>query len=346
MKVDTGKIRESEKLDWEKLESQLRSFMELPDSEMAVAQFHGGHANLSYEICFGDRCYVLRRPPFGKIAPGAHDMKREYKVLSKLNEYYPMAPKAYYFCDDESIIGAPFVIMERRYGIVVRYKVPEVFEGMKDVEQRLTDALIDAHAALHQVDYKKAELEDLGRVEGFLERQIRGWMKRWQLLTGMTNDRLSSVFKALLETIPDSDHFSIIHNDFKFDNCQFEHGQPDKVSSVFDWDMSTLGDPLFDFASSLAYWPDEKLQGYNLPIMLHGNFPDKNYLKERYFDITGFDASSFKWYECLAYAKTTVIASQLFKRFKKGDSQDQRMQKFEAITEVFIYQSESYMKDI
>jgi len=346
MKIDTAKIRESENLDWKKLELQLKSHMDLPNEEMKVAQFHGGHANLSYEICFGDQCYVLRRPPFGKIAPGAHDMNREFKVLSKLIDYYPPAPKAYYYCDDESIIGAPFVIMERRYGIVVRYKVPEAFKGMENIEQRLTDALIDAHAALHRVDYKKAGLEDLGRVEGFLERQIKGWQKRWQLLTGNMDDRLSRVFNALSDTLSDSDQSSIIHNDFKFDNCQFESGQADKVRSVFDWDMSTLGDPLFDFASSLAYWPDDKLRGFNLPIMLHGKFPDKNYLKDRYFKITGFDASSFNWYECLAYAKTAVIASQLFKRYKKGDSQDQRMQKFETITEVFIHQAETYLKEL
>lgn len=346
MKIDTGKIRESENLDWNKLESHLKSQMDLPEAKMDVAQFHGGHANLSYEISFGDKCYALRRPPFGKIAPGAHDMKREYRVLSRLNDLYPQAPKAHYFCDDESIIGAPFVIMERRFGIVVRYKVPEAFQGMENIERRLTDALIDAHAALHTVDYKKAGLENLGRVEGFLQRQIKGWQKRWQLLTGNMDDRLSRVFNVLSDTLKDSEYSSIIHNDFKFDNCQFESGKPDKVYSVFDWDMSTLGDPLFDFASSLAYWPDEKLQGFNLPIMLQGDFPDKNYLKERYFNITGFDASYFKWYECLAYAKTAVIASQLFKRFKKGDSQDQRMKKFEAITEVFIYQAETYLEDL
>jgi len=160
-------IRDGEALDWGKLETYLRANLEGAVGEMTYAQFHGGHANLTYLIKFGDIEYVLRRPPFGKIAPGAHDMKREYNVLSKLCKHLPQAPRAYLFCEDVEIIGAPFVVVDRRQGVLVRYKMPACFAEFDNAEERLTDAMIKALADLHKVDVKAADLEGLGRPEGF-----------------------------------------------------------------------------------------------------------------------------------------------------------------------------------
>ena len=319
-------IRAGEEIDLTKLEPYLRDKLDEDKATLVVSQFHGGHANLTYLFRFGQNEYVLRRPPFGKIAPGAHDMKREYRVLSKLNSHFPPAPRAYDFCEDLSIIGAPFVVMERRTGEVVRYKVPAVFKGFDNIEERLTIAMIKCEARLHSVDVKAADLLDLGKPDGYVERQLSGGSKRWSMAQTEDNRHMMETYKILSSDIPTPQAVSIVHNDIKFDNCQFQENNPDKVTSIFDWDMTTLGDPLADFGISLSYWPDERLLRFkNLPVSLKGNFPSKDFLKKKYAEYSGFDLSRMAWYESLAYWKGAIIAQQLYKRFVDGATQDKRM---------------------
>ncbi len=322
-------IRKGEELDWKKLEGYLRETMPNVKGEMNVAQFHGGHANLTYLIKFGNEEFVLRRPPFGKIAPGAHDMKREYRVLSKLYKHLPQAPRAFHLCEDPGIIGAIFVIMERRNGVVVRYQVPDNFKSFENVERRLTNALIRVEASLHNVDVEEAGLTELGKPEGFLNRQLAGWIKRWNLSKIEESSAMDEVYEILSSDIPTPQAVSIVHNDIKFDNCQFQPDNPDEVTSIFDWDMTTLGDPLVDFGVSLSYWPDERTNQFQgLPVMLRGDFPHKDFLKEKYREYSGFDLSNISWYESLAYWKGAVIAQQLYKRYVDGATKDQRMAAF------------------
>jgi len=186
-----GKIRASEELNWQNLEDYLLE--QIPDltQDMQVLQFHGGHANLCYLLIFGNEEFVLRRPPFGKIAPGAHDMKREFSILSKIHKYYPRAPKAIHYCENEDIIGSEFLIMERRQGVVVRYQVPESFKLLSNIEKRLTTALINAQTDLHKIDVSQDDLPSLGKPEGFLLRQIKGWKKRWELSNETDNIEVS-----------------------------------------------------------------------------------------------------------------------------------------------------------
>lgn len=325
-------IRKGEALDWKNLDDYLRLHMPQLEGDLSVTQFHGGHANLTYLMTFGDKEYVLRRPPFGKIAPGAHDMKREYKVLSKLNKFYTPAPRAYHYCEDVSIIGAPFVILERREGVVIRTKMLDCFAEFENAEERVADAMIKAIADLHLVNYHEAKLDDLGRPEGFLERQLAGWTKRWQLSQTDENGAMADIINWLGQDIPTTQFSSIIHNDIKLDNCQFQPDNPDKVTAVFDWDMCTLGDPLFDFASTLSYWPDHRIDIHkypNLPVTLEGDFPPKDFLIKKYQAYTGLDMSRLKWYEVFAYWKGAVIAQQLFKRYKDGATKDERMELFD-----------------
>ena len=334
--MDAAKaVRPSETLAWELLESYLREHLPRTEGEMTYAQFHGGHANLTYLVQFGEQEYVLRRPPFGRIAPGAHDMKREYKVLSKLYKFFPEAPRAFHLCEDESIIGSKFVVMQRRHGIVVRYDLPEVFRSFENAEKRITAALVRTVADLHLVDVEAANLTDLGKPEGFAERQVTGWTKRWELSKTEENPVLDEVAAELARDIPAPQKVSIVHNDMKFDNCQFQPDNPDKITSVFDWDMCTIGDPLTDFASTLGYWPDERFKQYNFTMMLQGDFPDKKYLREEYAKLTGLDLSRTDWYEAFAYLKAAVITQQLYQRFLQGDSKDPRMQKFAATAKMF-----------
>ena len=324
-------IRKGEDLDWPKLETYLRST--LPNEtqgEMKVAQFHGGHANLTYLLKFGEKELVVRRPPFGKIAPGAHDMKREYRVLSKLNKHFPVAPRAYHICEDESIIGAEFIVIEKRTGVVVRTKVLDCFKSFENVEQRLVDAMIRAQVDLHLVDFEAADLTRLGRPEGFVERQLSGWAKRWELSKSENSEDMDVVIAALQKKIPTSQRISIIHNDLKLDNCQYQPDNPDKVTSIFDWDMCTLGDPLIDFGTTLSYYPDKSTEQFkSLTSVLVGDFPPKKFVIEKYQNYTGLSMMDINWYEAFAYWKGAVVMQQLFKRFQDGETQDARFANFD-----------------
>jgi len=215
--TDTKEVRKGEELDWDKLEGYLKEQMTDLDGRISVQQFHGGHANLTYLIQFGKKEFVLRRPPFGKIAPGAHDMKREYRVLSKLYKYLREAPRAYHLCEDESIVGARFVLMERCKGVVVRHKLPECFAKEENIHKRLTDALLRTAANLHSVDVAGADLEALGKPDGFAERQVSGWNKRWNLSKTWEVQAMDDVYNTLKSSIPTPQAVSLIHNDLKFE---------------------------------------------------------------------------------------------------------------------------------
>ncbi|THH40037.1 phosphotransferase family protein [Neolewinella litorea] len=321
--------RPGEELPTERLLPYLREHLPGLRGPMEVTQFRGGHANLTYELKFANRELVLRRPPFGEIAPGAHDMRREYRILSRLHPYFAPAPRALLLGTDPSILGADFVVMERRHGTVIRYEVPEGFRQLPQVRRRLTDALMRVMADLHQVDVAEAGLEDLGRPEGFAERQLGGWKKRWERSRTEENADMDLLGQSLVADVPRPQAVSIVHGDLKFDNCQFKTGQPDLVTSVFDWDMATLGDPLIDLAGTLSFWPDPALNAAAMPLpLLAGNWPEKAYLKENYAAYTGFDLSRMPWYEAFACYKTAVIAQQLYHRYVQGSTRDERMEKF------------------
>jgi len=322
-------VRPGEELNWKKLSDYLTDTIPECQGEMEVLQFHGGHANLTYLLKFGSNEFVLRRPPFGKIAPGAHDMKREYRVLSKLYKVFPQAPRAFHYCEDVDVIGAPFVVIERRKGVLVRYDIPEFFKDFDNIEERLATALVKAEAALHTVDVDAADLTKLGRPDGFLQRQLDGWAKRWELSKIEDNTQMTEVHHILSSQIPTPQAVSIVHNDIKFDNCQFQIDDPDNVTSIFDWDMTTLGDPLADFGVTLSYWPDKGQSKFsNMPVTLKGDFPDKNFLIDKYQEFSGYNLDRISWYESLAYWKGAVIAQQLYKRFVNGATKDKRMENF------------------
>ncbi len=336
---EAGAVRTSEALDWQQLRDYLQRH--LPDlvagQAMEVAQFHGGHANLTYLLRFGLTELVLRRPPFGKIAPGAHDMAREYRVLSRLHPHFPRAPKVYHYCEDSSVIGATFVIMERRSGVVVRKRLPDCFAGYQDAAARLSTALLRAAADLHTIPVVATDLADLGQAAGYLQRQLAGWKKRWHLAKTEDNANMDSLLLALEQQMPSSQQVAIVHNDIKLDNCQFQPDNPDEVTAIFDWDMTTIGDPLLDFATTLSYWPDPALLAYDfLPVFLQGTWPDKADLRQQYAAFTGFSLSALPWYEALAFVRVAVIAQQLYRRYHDGATQDVRMAHFGEAAKVMI----------
>jgi len=251
-------VRPGERLDWPRLETWLRRLAELlpgvGGGPLEVLQFPHGSANLTYLLRVGDHELVLRRPPMGQIAPGAHDMKREFKVLSRLWRHFDRAPRAYLFCDDPAVLGADFFVMERRRGEVIRTAIPDAMRACPDVGRRVAFALVDAMAELHALDPRDCDLGDLGRPEGFAGRQVAGWAKRWELAKFDDSPvAMDELHERLVREIPAPSRVSIVHNDLKLDNCQFDPADPDRVASIFDWDMATLGDPLIDLGTLLGY---------------------------------------------------------------------------------------------
>ena len=323
-------VRPGEELDWIALEAHLRQHLPELTGAMTVLQFPSGSANLTYLLRFEGIELVLRRPPFGVVAPGAHDMRREYRVLSKLWRDFDRAPRAYLFCDDHSVVGSDFVVMERRTGEVVRGAVPRSMAQHTDVGRRLGFALVDAMADLHLLDPVQSDLGDLGRPDGFAGRQVAGWKTRWELVRPEDGPPLMDELPdRLAATLPPPTRPSLVHNDLKLDNCQFHPGDPDRVQSIFDWDMTTLGEPLVDLGTLLNYWPDpsdppseRRVSHEGLLVM---GLPTRAEVTARYADRTGIDVTSAGWYEAFAQWKTGVVIQQLHNRWRRGESTDPRM---------------------
>ncbi|MFV0257046.1 MAG: phosphotransferase family protein [Acidimicrobiales bacterium] len=328
---ETDTVRPGEELDWARIEAYLREHLppDLTGGEFRVAQFPNGSANLTYLIAFGDTELVLRRPPFGTIAPGAHDMKREYKVLSRLWRQFAMAPRAYAFCDDPEIAGADFFVMERRVGEVIRGVIPPSMRSHDRVGHRVGLALVDAMAEFHLLDPETVGLSDLGRPDGFMARQVGGWKKRWDLVADPAwDDRMSMVHGRLEATIPEAQRVSLVHNDLKLDNCMFDPADPDHVIAFFDWDMTTLGDPMADFGTLLNYWPDPSDRDEERRMSHDGmdrmGLPTRAEITRRYGERTGLDISQASWYDAFAQWKTAVVIQQLHHRWRQGNSSNER----------------------
>lgn len=321
-------VREGDELDWASVGRWLRTAAPELAGPLNVLQFPHGRANLTYLLEVGGTRVVLRRPPFGKIAPGAHDMRREYRVLSRLWRSYDRAPRAYAFTDDRSVAGADCFVMEYRDGEVIREDLPATMRGYPDLGRRLVFALTDAMADLHLVDPGECDLEDLGKPEGFVARQVSGWARRWELAAPPDADPLMvRVGERLARTQPETQTHGLVHNDLKIDNCQFDPADPDRVKSVFDWDMATLGDPLVDLGTLLHYTPSKDdppaIQGaVRLPPGLE--LPSQAEVAARYTERTGTDTADILWYLAFARWKTATVYQQLANRTLRGESKDAR----------------------
>jgi aminoglycoside phosphotransferase (APT) family kinase protein len=337
---EVAPVRPGEQLDWAALETWLRPRLAplLPGVEgpLDVLQFPHGSANLTYLLRLGRHELVLRRPPFGEIAPGAHDMKREFRVLSRLWRHFDRAPRAYLLCEDPAVLGADFFVMERRHGVVVRDDLPEPLRGRPDVGRVLAFALVDAMADLHALDPDRCGLGDLGKPAGFAERQLAGWERRWQLAAPERHSprhiavrQMADLHARLARALPAMGRASIVHNDLKLDNCQFDPADPGRVVSIFDWDMTTLGDPLVDLGTLLNYWPDpsddENAQRGTRPGLARIGLPPRHEIAARYAARTGADLGVARWWEAFALWKTVVVVQQLHRRWARGESTDGRM---------------------
>jgi aminoglycoside phosphotransferase (APT) family kinase protein len=329
--------RPDERLDTSRLEPYLRARLPGAEGPLSVRQFGGGKANLTYLLRFADNEFVLRRPPLGPIPPGAHDMRREHRVLSVLHRRFPLAPESLLLCEDESIIGAVFVVAERRHGFVIRDDIPPEFAGRPDLNRRIGEALIDALADLHLVPPEGVGLGDLGRPEGYVERQLQGWARRWHAAQGgemaeRSAASMAPVLDWLGAHVPRSGAAALLHNDYRLDNCLLDTGDPGRIEAVLDWDMCTQGDPLADLGYVLNYWvepgdPPGWREIAAMPTWRDG-FPNRAEAIARYAARTGFDVSAIGWHQVFAAFKLAVIIQQIYIRFVRGQTQDQRFRHY------------------
>jgi aminoglycoside phosphotransferase (APT) family kinase protein len=322
-------VRAGEQLDWDSLARYLREHLDV-SGELEVLQFPNGSANLTYLLRIGDQPLVFRRPPFGDLAPGAHDMSREYRVLSRLWRAYPRAPRALLFCDDRSVVGADFLVSEFRTGEMIWATLPPSMADVPDAGRLVGLAAVDALADLSNVDPASCGLADLGRPAGFVRRQVEGWTTRWARVASPDADQLMRRAGSLLaERLPDPQRASVLHNDFKIDNCQYVAGDPSTVGSVFDWDMATLGDPLVDLGILLNYWPDPADTADDRALHYEGlellGLPTRAEVASRYAERTGLKVDDVSWYEAFACWKTATVLEQLYYRWRTGETTDPRM---------------------
>ncbi len=325
---DTIPVRPDERFDEARLHAWLKDKLPGADQPLQVRQFTGGVANLTYLLDFGEHQYVLRRPPLGPVAKRAHDMGREYKVLSVLHQAFPKAPRALLFCQDATIIGSPFLIVERRQGVIVRKSMPPEFTDIPDAPQRMSQALIETLAEFHAVDFEALGLGDLGHPEGFISRQIEGWYKRWHAAKTHDLPVMDDVYTWLKAHQPPSPPPTLVHNDYKLDNVMFDAHDPGRIVAVFDWDMCTLGDPFSDLGALLTYWTEPTDPPYmqaiaQMPVGDH-RFWTRQQLVERYADISGRDVSDVYFYHALGLFRLTVIAAQIYIRYVRGQTRDER----------------------
>lgn len=319
---------------WHRLAAHLRRHGHDFAPEPPPRQFAGGFGNLNYLIRLDGRSAVLRRPPAGPLPPGGNDMAREHRVLSRLGRAFPLAPRTLHFSDDESVLGAPFFIMEYRPGLVVRAELPPALAGEGAALSRM---LVDILAQLHAIDPAAVDLGDLGRPDGFLDRAVAGWIKRCGVAAADVYDdgrppaparEVASWLEA--QTVPRGD-VALLHNDFKLDNVILDPaGPPPRPIAVLDWDQCTRGDPLFDLATLLSYWtepgdPPAMHELRQMPTAAPG-FMSRREVVELYARTTGRDVSAFRFHRVLAIMKLGVIFLQLYARYKRGTTRDPRYQ--------------------
>ncbi|HYG65832.1 MAG TPA: phosphotransferase family protein [Thermoanaerobaculia bacterium] len=333
-------VRTGEELPPAFLEAWLRGRLpDLPDSPLEVEQFPGGHSNLTYLLRLGDRELVLRRPPAGSKVKTAHDMGREHRVLSRLADLYPKAPRALAHCDDPSVIGAPFYVMERVRGVILRGSRPPKGVDLTPERMRLlSTAAVDGLAELHAVDFRAAGLGDLGRPEGYVERQVRGWTERW---VASRTDDVPDIDRAaawLADHLPPGlTPTALLHNDYKYDNLVLS-GDLSEIVAVLDWEMATVGDPLMDLGTSLGYWidADDEPAMHALalgPTALPGNLTRAEVV-ERYAARSGRDVSGILFHYVYGLLKVAVIVQQIYYRYKQGLTRDERFAAFLEVVRV------------
>lgn len=334
-------IRQGEELPEKKLLAFIQE--KIPDIQdpVVIQQFPHGHSNLTYLISAGDRQMVLRCPPRGTKAKTAHDMGREFRILSALEKVYPYCPKPLVYSEDETILGNPFYLMERIQGIIIRRDFPVQMNMTPADTTRLFETLLQVQYELHAIDFEGIGLGNFGKPKGYVKRQVEGWSRRYRAARTPDVPDGEAIMNWLLKTMPpDTSSPAIIHNDFKFDNVILDPENPLKIIGVLDWEMATIGDPLMDLGSSLGYWvePDDpqEMQPWRMgPTNVPGALTRKE-MKELYESLSGRTIHNFDFYYGFGLFRLAGIVQQIYYRYYHGQTKDQRFQSFASSVHALI----------
>lgn len=336
---DTAPVRSGEELNVAALADFLCGKMQGVDRGITVEQFPSGHSNLTYLLRIDDREYVLRRGPLGPVAPKAHDMAREFRVLQAVHPHFPEAPAVFRLCEDPGVLGASFFVMERRRGFVLRDQIPRPLTEVRNYPQQVSEAFIECLVRLHAIDLVKTGLIALGKPEGFLERQVAGWADRWNRAKIDDIPKMDQVMHWLVDRRPASPLSTLVHNDYKLDNIMIRRSA-DGIEAVLDWEMATVGDPLADLGLTLCYWSwagAPELRSQALPSLTsQPGWYTRDQFVQRYAERTGRDLSHIGYYEVLGIFKLAVILQQIYCRFRRGQTQDLRFQHFDKRVQALI----------
>jgi len=321
-------LRDGESLDVDSLRAYLETWHPELSGEIQVQQFPSGYSNLTYLLTIGDREVVLRRPPMGVKIKSAHDMGREFNILSALRPIYDKVPEPLLHCEDDSVIGTPFYLMERVRGVILRQTPPEDLELPQHVMKQISESFVDNFHQIHSLDWQATELRNLAHPEGYVERQIAGWSKRYMNAKTDEISEMDFLMLWLEENRPSESGSALIHNDYKYDNLVLDPDDLSNIRAVLDWEMATIGDPLMDLGSSLAYWVEaddpNELQALRFCLThLPGNLTRRE-LIERYLSNSSHSDRNMLFYYVYGLFKLAVVAQQIYARYVAGRSSDPR----------------------
>ncbi len=339
-----NEVRKEDALDKHKLSVYLSKHLDSfnINDQLSIQQYAGGASNLTYLLQWSSQQAILRTSPRGANIKGAHDMGREYKVLNLLDGYFAYSPKALLYCDDEQIIGRPFYLMQKIDGIIPRKTFPMSVNSQQ--ARNMCRDLIDVHIALHEIDLDKTGLIELGKADGYIQRQVAGWNQRYK--NARLDDSLPAdgLMQWLEDNQPQDSQTSLIHNDYKFDNVVLSEESPHKIIAVLDWEMTTIGSPLMDLGCSLAYWIEKTdpptMQAIRMmPTHIDGMMTRQQiveyYGKKRNMDMTGFN-----YYYKFGLFRLAVIVQQIYHRYANGKTSNPAFKHFGEIAKVLIVQAE------
>jgi len=346
--LDVMPVPADEQFDYQAMQTYLRTHVPQAEGALEVRQFGGGHANLTYLLRVGEQEWVMRRPPLGPTLPTAHDMRREFRVLSALATTDVPVPRPVVLCEDLSVIGAPFYLMERRRGTVIRDAIPPEIGDDLDKRRQASEAAVDTLAALHAVDWQAVGLQDFGRPAGYLERQLRRWAEQWERAKTRPVPALDGVLEWLRQHLPVSPRSSIVHGDYKLDNLMLDAARPTRIVAILDWEMCTVGDPLIDLGLLLCYWPeggDDELFADSLrSVTMLPGWMRRAEIVERYAARSGRDLSGIGYYHTFAVFKLAVVIQQIFYRYHVGQTHDERFASFDQRVEALARTAHSMIQ--
>jgi aminoglycoside phosphotransferase (APT) family kinase protein len=342
---ETRAVRAGEEIDVIALNRYLAARAPRVGRVQAIEQFPGGYSNLTYLLKTDRGEAVLRRPPLGITKSSAHDMGREYRILSALDSRGVKAPAPIAFCADETVIGSPFYLMERLYGVILR-GVPREAPGAA-VMRTLSETFVDTLVSIHALGGDDPGIAALGRSEGYVERQVGGWSTRWHKARTDAVPQMDAVTAWLAANRPGESGATLVHNDYKYDNLVLDPSDLSRVRGVLDWEMATLGDPLLDVGTSLGYWmeagDDPAFAALGLGVTALPGSHSRTELWERYLEKSARGPADPLFYYVFGLFKIAVIAQQIFFRYRQGLTSDERFARLGVAVQLLAKTAEGAM---